>query len=189
MFHEVKIVLEIIQNWFNSNKMLLNYKKTKFMQCFPNMTWEIGLYWAQCKWNKCSNSIKLFGVITDSSLTWREHMDYINSKLNCLGYMMRSLRPVLGLKIILQIYFSYVHSVLNYGTMFWGISSHSRPIFITKKRIVRSMMKAKPMDYCRELFKRLGILTLYSQYIVLTQPLYLLLSIRTYSKLIQKFME
>jgi hypothetical protein len=30
------------------------------------------------------------------------------------------------------------------------------------------MMKAKPMDSCRELFKRLGILTLYSQYIYST---------------------
>jgi hypothetical protein len=38
MFHEVKVVLEIIQNWFNSNRMLLNYRKTTFMQCFPNMS-------------------------------------------------------------------------------------------------------------------------------------------------------
>jgi hypothetical protein len=30
------------------------------------------------------------------------------------------------------------------------------------------MMKAKPKDSCRELFKKLGILTLYSQYIFST---------------------
>jgi hypothetical protein len=82
--------------------------------------------------------------------------------------MVQSLRPVLGLKIIMQIYFSYVHSVLNYGIVFWGISPHSRPIFITHKRIVRCMMKAKLKDSCRELFKRLGILTLSSQYIYST---------------------
>jgi hypothetical protein len=76
--------------------------------------------------------------------------------------------PVLGLKIIMKIYFSYVHSVLNYGIMFWGTSPHSRSIFITQKRIVRYMMKAKPKDSCRELFKKLGILTLYSQYIFST---------------------
>jgi hypothetical protein len=87
------------------------------------------------------------------------------AKLNSLGYMVCSLRPVLGLKIIKQIYLSYVHSVLNYGIMFWGTSPHSGSIFITQKRIVRRMMKAKPADSCRELFKKLGILTLYSQYI------------------------
>jgi hypothetical protein len=114
------------------------------------------------------NSIKFLGIIIDSSLTWREHTDFINSKLNSLGYMVRSLRQVLGLKIIMQIYFSYVHSVLNYGIMFWGTSPHSRSIFIPQKRIVRCMMKAKPKDSCRELFKKLGMLTLYSQYIFST---------------------
>jgi hypothetical protein len=130
------------------------------MQCFPNMSHE-RLDSIEHNVNKISavNSITFLGVIIDSSLTWREHTDYINSKLNSLGYMVRSLRPVLGLKIILQIYFSYVHSVLNYGIMFWGVSPHSRPIFVTQKRIVRCKMKAKPMDSCRELFKRLGILT------------------------------
>jgi hypothetical protein len=72
-----------------------------------------------------SDSIKFLGIIIESSLTWRKHIDYINSKLNSLGYMIRSLRPVLGLKMLKQIYFSYVHSVLNYGIIFWGNLSHS----------------------------------------------------------------
>jgi hypothetical protein len=87
----------------------------------------------------------------------------IYSKLNSLGYMVHSLRPVLGLKTIKQIYFSYLHSVLNYGIIFWGNSPH-RSIFITQKRIVRMIMKAKAKDSCREMFSKLGILTLYSQY-------------------------
>ena len=82
--------------------------------------------------------------------------------------MHRSLRPVLSLKIIKQIYFSYVHSVLNYGIIFWGNLSYSRTIFITQKRIVRIIMKAKPRDSCRTVFSKLGILTLYSQHIFLT---------------------
>jgi hypothetical protein len=31
MNQDVKVVLEITQNWFNSNRMLLNYNKTNFM--------------------------------------------------------------------------------------------------------------------------------------------------------------
>jgi hypothetical protein len=38
-------------------------------------------------------------------------------------------------------------------------------IFITQKCIVRIIMKAKPKDYGKKNFSKLGILTLYSQYI------------------------
>jgi hypothetical protein len=112
-----------------------------------------------------TNSTKFLGVVIESTLAWKEHAEHLNSKLNSLGYMIRSLRPVLGLKILKQIYYSYVHSVLKYGIMFWGNSRNSRTIFITQKRILRSMVGAKPRDSCKEIFKKLGILTLYSQYI------------------------
>jgi len=41
----------------------------------------------------------------------------------------------------------------------------SLAIFITQKRIVRIIMKAKARDSCRAMFSKLGILTFYSQYI------------------------
>jgi hypothetical protein len=93
------------------------------MQYFPNLNHQ-RFNSIEHNSNKVNvvNSIKFLGIIIDSSLTWREHTDYINSKLNSLGYMVRSLRPVLGLKIIMQICFTYVHPVLNYGIMFWGTS-------------------------------------------------------------------
>jgi hypothetical protein len=115
-----------------------------------------------------TNSITFLGIIIESSLTWKQHIDYINLKLNSLGYVVRSLIPVLGLKIIKQIYIYYVHSVLNYSIMFWGNSPHSRSIFITQKRIVRIIMEAKAKGFCREIFYKLGILTLYSQNIFST---------------------
>ena len=119
-----------------------------------------------CKIN-FTNSTKFLGIIIESSLTWRKHIDYINSELHFLGYILHSLRSVL-LKIIKQVYTSYVHSILNYGIIFWGNSSYFRTIFITQKRIVRIIMKAKARDSCREMFSKLGILTLYSQYIFST---------------------
>jgi len=107
-----------------------------------------------CKIN-CTNSIKFLGVIIESSLTWKKHIGYINSKLNSLGYILCSLRSVLSLKIIKQIYTSYVHSVLNDGIIFWGNSSYSRTIFITQKRIIRIIIKAKARDSCRSVFSSL----------------------------------
>jgi hypothetical protein len=52
--------------------------------------------------------------------------------------------------------------------MFWGNSPNSRTIFITQKRILRSIVGAKPNHSCKEIFKKRGILTLYSQFIYST---------------------
>jgi len=111
------------------------------------------------------NSTKFLGIILESTLSWRQHIDYINVKLESLGYIIRSLRGILSLKIVKQIYYSYVHSVLNYGIIFWGSSSYCRTLFTTQKRIIRIIMKANVRESCRDMFRDLGILTLYSQYI------------------------
>jgi hypothetical protein len=60
MDQDVKLVLEITQKWCNSNRMLLKYNKTNFMQFFPNTldTIEFSTY----KINT-TNSITFLGFI------------------------------------------------------------------------------------------------------------------------------
>ena len=64
------------------------------------------------------------------------------------------------------IYFSYVHSIIQYGIIFWGNSSDSYNILKLQKRAVRIIMIVGNRISCRELFKKLNILPLYSLYIV-----------------------
>ena len=61
--------------------------------------------------------------------------------------------------------FCYVHTVISYGIIFWGNSSAAKKLFLIQKKILRIITKKKPGDSCRELFKDLQIMTLYSQYI------------------------
>jgi len=110
---------------------------------------------------KSTNSTKFLGIIIKSSLTWKKFIDHINSKLNSLGYILQFLRSVLSLKIIKQIYTSYVHSVLNYGIIYWGNSSYTRIILVTQKRI---LMKANVRVSCWAVFSKIGILTLFLIY-------------------------
>ena len=112
------------------------------------------------------DSFKFLGVILESTITWGKHIDLITSKVNSLTYMIRFLRPVLSLKIIKQIYSSYVHSILTYNIIFWGNSPDSKKVFIAQKKIIRIIMQARPNTACRTLFREVGILTLYSQYIL-----------------------
>jgi hypothetical protein len=57
------------------------------------------------------------------------------------------------------------HSVLVYGILFWGMSSSSLKLYKLQKRVVCIMMDQGNRTSCRELFKKLEILPLKSQYI------------------------
>jgi len=54
---------------------------------------------------------------------------------------------------------------MSYGIIFGGGSSLANKVFILQKRIIRIITNIKPRDFCREVFKNMEIMTLYSQYI------------------------
>ena len=64
-----------------------------------------------------------------------------------------------------MIYFSYFHSIMSYGIIFWGNSHHRINIFKIKKRIIRIMTNSGRNDTCCPLFKQFRILPLPSQYL------------------------
>jgi len=86
-------------------------------------------------------------------------------KLNKASYIIRSLKPLLSFESLKMVYFSTVHSIISYGIIFWDISTHSKIIFKIQKRIIRIITNSDNKDSCRDLFKKLYILPLQSQYI------------------------
>ena len=65
-----------------------------------------------------------------------------------------------------MVYFSYFHSIMTYGIIFWGTSRHSNIIFRLQKRAIRIITGIRSRDSCREQFRMLKILPLQSQYIL-----------------------
>jgi hypothetical protein len=78
---------------------------------------------------------------------------------------MRVITPILSIESLRIVYFSYFHSLMTYGLIFWGTSSYSLQIFRIQKRIIRIMYGLRPTDSCRNIFKDLKILPMQSQYI------------------------
>jgi len=68
---------------------------------------------------------------------------------------------VSSLKVI---YYAFFHLVMSYGIIFWGNSSHSSIIFKTQKKAIRIMEGCGNRVSCRNLFKKLQILPVTSQY-------------------------
>ena len=55
---------------------------------------------------------------------------------------------------------------MSYGITFWGNQPYRDKIFKIQKMAIRIITNSRMRDSCRELFKKLEILPLYSQYIL-----------------------
>jgi IS1 family transposase len=64
-----------------------------------------------------------------------------------------------------SIYFVYFHSIMRYGIIFWGKSCNSKKTFALQKKITRILAGVRTIDSCRNLLRRLEILTLPCKYI------------------------
>jgi len=71
----------------------------------------------------------------------------------------------MSLETLRMVYFAYIQSIISYGIIFWGNQPYSDKIFKIQNRVIRIITSSRPRDSCRELFKNLEILPLYSQYI------------------------
>ena len=53
---------------------------------------------------------------------------------------------------------------MNYGVIFWGNSPSAKKVFKLQKKIIRVIANIGMRDTCREIFKNLQTMTLYSLY-------------------------
>ena len=100
---------------------------------------------------------KFLGVTMNNTLSW--NIDLLMKKLSMACYIIRN-----AIKSDLLCFFFY--SAMSYGIIFWGNSSHSSIIFRIQKKAIRIMEKCGNRVLCRNLFKKLQILPLTSQYML-----------------------
>ena len=101
--------------------------------------------------------------MVDDTLTWNKHIDQLISRLHSACYAIKAINALLSRKAFRMLYFSYVHSIISYRIIFGGNTPNSIKIFRRQKKVLRIVNKWKKMDSCRELFKTMEILPLYSQ--------------------------
>jgi len=99
------------------------------------------------------------------TLSWKQHIDLIATKLCSALYDLRNLKYIVPQSTLRKIYYAHVHSIFSYGIIFWGRSPNLKKLLILQKKIFRIITNTGVMDSCREAFKNMEIMTLYSQYI------------------------
>ena len=69
---------------------------------------------------------KFLGVFIDENLSWKQHIDILSSKISkSIGILYES-RDVLSKQYLNQLYFSFIHSYVNYANNAWASTSRSK---------------------------------------------------------------
>ena len=142
--------LDHVDRWCIANKMILNYTKT-FQIIFkaPNKKlpnpehYELHLGGHKLA---TKPSTKFLGIELDSNITFKLHISQICRKLNYILLLMRSIRPFLDSKTMINIYCSFFYPHLIYGIEFWGHASNCElnQILILQKAALRIILKITP---------------------------------------------
>jgi len=136
-------------SWFQSNLLTLNCNKTHFLQFMTKKQNEMKIKIVVSSTIITNvNSTKFLGLTIDSTLLWKEHTVDLTSKLNKACYAIRAIKPFMTLNVLRTVYFSYFHSIMSHGIIFWGNSHLSSNIFKIQKRIIRIITNKSKCDSC-----------------------------------------
>ena len=125
LFLNVNSELSKSIQWFNGNKLSLNKDKTKYtlfhkVRQKDNIPLKLPSLFINGKEIKRVDSIKFLGIMLDEHLTWRNHITTIENKISKhLGLLYKAKR-VLNMNALKSLYFSFIHSYLNYGNIVWA---------------------------------------------------------------------
>ena len=129
--HTANLELNKVFRWFNANTLSLNKDKTKYI-FFHNacekdsIPLKLPSLFINDREIKRITSIKYLGVLTDEHLTWKEHITVFENKvLNNLDLLYRA-RRVTDSTTLKNLYFSFMHSCLNYGNIVWASTNTTK---------------------------------------------------------------
>ena len=162
--HELKAIV----SWLNANKMSLNVDKTHFMifkSHSKKVTREKNIIVNGCKISEVT-STKFLGVMIDSNLTWKPHIDYISKKIaKNVGIIIKA-RKIFDKDTLLTLYYSFIFPYLNYCIQLWGptYQTYLKKLELLQKKVVRIIAGVNKRGHSKPLFNDLRILTVNDLY-------------------------
>jgi len=76
---------------------------------------------------------KFLGVLIDGNLSWKSQISDVSSKISKSIGILYKTRDILNKKLLTKLYFSFIHSYLNYGNIAWA-STHKTKLSVLYRR-------------------------------------------------------
>jgi hypothetical protein len=169
--------IKLLRYWFDQNYLILS-EKTKYMifglRSEQTFNEDIFNHRPDCS-AACNCSIlgkveemKYLGLVINSNLSWKGHVNKLRRELCSLLHKFYLLRNVCPESVLLYVYHALVSSRLNYALSCWGGTyvSSLQPIVILQKAFVRIILKKRRTEHTWPLFGKLKILPLRHSYVL-----------------------
>ena len=103
--------------------------------------------------------VKYLGVLIDSHLSWRNHIDYISTKLSKTIGLFTKLRHSVPQHTLITLYWSLIHPYLNYVIIAWGQASKTllNKLLLLQKLVLRFIFFVNWRDSAVPLFVKANI--------------------------------
>ena len=168
LFLTVNNELHKIGEWFKANRLSLNIKKTKYTFFHKNSVKDnIPLKLPELKIaNRAierTHAIKFLGVLLDENITWKNHICSVEKKLaKNIGLLYRA-KYFLDESSLKTVYFSYIHSYLNYANIAWASTYQTKlkTVHYHQKHAVRIVFNQEKLTHSRPLLRSLNALNVY----------------------------
>ena len=159
--HIMNDQLTKIDDWTKINQLTINYKKTNFMiftrkkKISSPLSIRIGQNIINHKTN-----VKYLGVVIDEKMSWKNHVNYLCSKLAKGCWTISKLRNYVDLHTSRILYYSLIYPHLQYCISSWGRATKSvlKPLSIIQKRVLRLITETPYRTPSAPLFFQLKIL-------------------------------
>lgn len=160
-----------LYEWLCINRLSLNISKTNFVIFHPNIK-PINSVTILIN-NKAINEeqyVKYLGILIDSQLTFKFHIDELNKKISRAIGVLYKLRPFVTPDILCSVYYAIIYPFLMYGILIWGNANITlvNPIHILQKKFVRMASYNDgyptvpgPLVHTPPLFRKFGLLTIF----------------------------
>ena len=109
------------------------------------------------------NKITFLGVLLGNNLSWKEQIKYLENKIaKNIGLVYRA-KSFLDKESLLALYYSYVHSYLNYANLAWDSTylTNLKKLRSQQKQTIRIVHNKTKFEHIKELFKSANVLNLY----------------------------
>lgn len=109
-----------VQRWCLSNRLHLNASKCKVVTFTKKHSSIENLYFIDGMPLSRLNSTKDLGVVFDSKLSFTDHIHLkVTEATKMIGFIIRNCKMFTNIKSLKILYFSYVRSKLEYGSLIW----------------------------------------------------------------------
>ena len=157
--------LEELKTCFIVNKLSLSIKKKKLPVIFSNKgidRFDISLK-IDLRLIKQVMITKFLGVMIDSHLQWKEHINCVNLKSSKCIAIMYNLRVIFTANTMKQLYNSFIFPYIDYFLEVWcrTYSSNVNTVYVMQKEAIRIIFNAHYNEHRNDYFMELNATKLF----------------------------